>query len=221
MRRIRSAAMLAITSLALVAWAAPPCWACSCVPASDEEHYARADVVFVGKVVAREEPSAHDPYQSSSDPITWTFEVEQTQKGEARRTESVRSARDDATCGYRFEVGGRYQVFANRSENGELWTSICSGTRNVDREPAYPAPGSSPAPDAPTPAPPTPALPASPSPTPEPTPTPDESPSPSAVAAPPPEPGDTSGTARAVVVGLAVLGLGSAALIGLRRLGTG
>jgi hypothetical protein len=82
--------------------------------------------VFIGSVVAREDPNTGD-VQSSADPISWTFDVQSVQKGGAGGSETITSVRDSATCGFEFTVGKRYQVFADRSSSG-LTTDICAGT---------------------------------------------------------------------------------------------
>lgn len=108
----------------------PGAWACSCVGGiTDEQYFRDAEAVFAGAAVTREDPNASSPTQSSGDPIAWTFDVDSVQKGRVDDPQKVTTARDGATCGYAFEAGTRYQVFAGREADGTLSTGICSGTR--------------------------------------------------------------------------------------------
>ena len=159
---------------------APPCFACSCVAASDADHFAQADVVFTGRATERHDPNTGPPMQNSADPIHWTFDVESTQKGRANAGQIVSSSRDEASCGVTFVLGRRYQVFARQAESGELETSLCDGTRELSAGQAgYVPPAATFVPQPPTPATATPAAP-TPTVTLEPSPRPKPPPSPSA-----------------------------------------
>lgn len=105
----------------------PGAWACSCAPSSMREHFGRADAVFAGTVTNREDPNAGASVRSSADPIIWTFDVDSTQKGRVEDPQQVRSEQDGASCGFGFEIGRRYQVFADDGEGG-YHTGLCSGT---------------------------------------------------------------------------------------------
>jgi hypothetical protein len=114
------------------------CLACTCVQSTDEEQFARADVVFVGRAVERHDPRPEGATFGSGDQIDWTFAVESVQKGRAYDRQHVISSESSTACGWEFEVGERYQVFADREEDGTLHTSICSGTRHMEQgEAAY------------------------------------------------------------------------------------
>lgn len=130
MRIRRAAVVFPVAALALVG-AARPCLACSCIAASDAEHFRQAEVVFVGIVLERR-PIAPEPISSSADPVTWVFDVESVQKGEAAEQQEVVSPRDEASCGFEFQIGRRYQVFASRSDDGRLATNLCTGTRELN-----------------------------------------------------------------------------------------
>jgi hypothetical protein len=211
-----------LASTFVLVGAATPCYACSCIPASDEEQFQRADVVFTGRAVERHDPNEGDPYQGSGDPIHWTFDVESVQKGKASKRQVVSSARDGATCGRTFTIGRRYQVFAT-AENGELATSLCDGTRELaaNQDPYTPPPPPTPPPATATPAPPAP-----PTPAPSPTPAPTLSPTPIVTATPTPTPtaqdvtptaGERSTTAAVVATVLALTALGLAIGLTLQR----
>ncbi|HLF70345.1 MAG TPA: hypothetical protein VI541_05255, partial [Actinomycetota bacterium] len=108
----------------------PVAWACSCVASTPSEDFARADVVVSGTASGREDPNANSEVQGGGDQITWSIQVDAVQKGEASRDLRVSSARDEAACGFEFEVGRRYQVFA-ASVDGGFRTNLCSGTHQL------------------------------------------------------------------------------------------
>ena len=62
-----------------------------------------------------------------------TMRVAETLKGTASDVVQVFTGRGDADCGYRFEVGRSYLVYASRQKDtGDLSTGICSRTAPVD-----------------------------------------------------------------------------------------
>jgi hypothetical protein len=205
---VRAIVVLALAPAALVV-GAPPCLACTCIAASDEEQFTRADVVFVGRVIERHDPNP-DHHQ-----IDWTIEVESVQKGQAYDRQHVLTTGGGTSCGSTFVTGERYQVFADRDGQGSLHTSTCSGTRTLSdgRAPYQPA---TPAPPPPPPPPPPPT--ASPTVAPSPTPSPVATASPAASPSAAPEEASNTSTLRAsLAAGLAVVGLGIASVLALRR----
>lgn len=73
---------------------------------------------------------------SSGDPLKVTFDVSQVWKGLAYETLSVDTARSGASCGYDFDEGRQYLVYAdNTSVTGEdpetLQVGLCSETSQV------------------------------------------------------------------------------------------
>lgn len=215
--RTRFVAVLVFTGT-LVVGAAPPCFACSCVAATDEEHYQRADVVFTGKATERHDPSTGGP-QGSADPIHWTFDVDGVQKGNADDPAVVETSRDEASCGVTFAIGRRYQVYATNT--GEyLHTDLCSGTRELNASQGpYAPPAATPVPTA-APATPSPALTVAPTPSATPSPSPTASPSATPVAITPsptlpdiaPARGEGPGAGAYVALVAAVLALAFATL---------
>lgn len=133
----RGAAALAAAALALVLGvSAPKALACSCaLPVPSPQTLAGAEAVFAGTVVARSDPRAGEPVQSSGDPIAYTLSVDTRFKGDLGDTADVATARFGATCGVEMAVGQRYLIVAHRSEEGPyadaaaLSTGLCSGTR--------------------------------------------------------------------------------------------
>lgn len=215
MRRLRLGFVGLVSGAALIGFA-PPCLACSCIASTDAEHYARADVVFTGRALERHDPNAGSPMRNSADPIHWTFDLESTQKGRVEERPVVTTSRDEASCGFTFVVGKRYQVFGRQS-GGELETNLCDGTRELDaNQQPYAPPAATPTPQPPTPAPPTPTpAPATPAPTstvaPTATPTPTVSPSPTPFV---PEATPTSGEGSSAVPAVIAL-VGALAALGV------
>ena len=131
--RILLAAAAAV--VALVADAADA-GACSCLPPPPPaEAFAGAGAVFTGTVEIIDDPSARrgDGKFSSASPVFVRFGVDLAFKGVHGAQAVVRTARSSASCGYSFDVGGRYLVYATAAAGGELGVSLCSRTRPVDR----------------------------------------------------------------------------------------
>ena len=142
--------LLASAALAgsLLTVAASPAAACSCGPATDEEYFGWADVVFVGELTDYEfvnDPDG-DGISSSADPATWTFSVERVFKGSAATTQAVLSPHSGASCGLEITgippgpPEGRFVVFANHVADDDGWdlpeenlvADLCGGTRSAD-----------------------------------------------------------------------------------------
>jgi hypothetical protein len=104
--------------------------ACSVVGGlTEEEHRRSADLVFTGTVVRVDDPTNGVSF-STMDPLYWTFVVDGVEKGEVPDRVTVASAIDGASCGYDFELGTRYRVYAADSDgNGQLTTGLGSGNR--------------------------------------------------------------------------------------------
>ena len=114
--------------------------ACSCVRSAACQNFDSSDIAFVGKVVGSKYQIKDKIYESfESEPKTVTydigeiyFEVTEAFKGQnigSRLT--IHSSRGGGSCGYMFERGKSYVVFASKSDKGEFWTGLCSGTREL------------------------------------------------------------------------------------------
>lgn len=132
------AALVAVTvGLAggmLVGLLTTPALACSCVALTDEEAFARADVVFTGSVVDYREPLERS---SSADLAIWVFHVHDVHKGAVSLPrQEVASAVSGASCGLELPGGrGTYLVHADDTGDdapgGTLTASLCGGTHPV------------------------------------------------------------------------------------------
>ena len=134
--RILFAALVAGAGLVLLT--PTQAYACSCVGGDAEQFTEWADVVFTGTAVDYA-PPPEQPMMSSSDPATYTFDVDTVFKGSAAPTTQVRSAWSGASCGLEnIEVGTEYVVFAAPQSsrgrgNGELWANLCGGTARASQ----------------------------------------------------------------------------------------
>lgn len=112
--------------LALTGWS-QQAFACSCAPpGSPSEELERSTAVFSGRVVGMEVPSGR--IVSSADPVAVTFEVYTVWEGPRSDRVTVTTARWSLSCGYPFEAGKEYLVYA-RGEADDLQVSLCSHTK--------------------------------------------------------------------------------------------
>lgn len=100
---------------------AAPVFACSCAEATTAEQFSNAAAVFVGTV----KNISIDAGQRSVD-----FDVRESQKGSVAERVTVSTGWGDGDCGFDFETGKEYVVYAYGDE-GQLDTGICSGTSLV------------------------------------------------------------------------------------------
>ncbi|NLF11026.1 MAG: hypothetical protein GX597_04480 [Anaerolineaceae bacterium] len=100
--------------------------ACLCAAvASPGEEMARSAAVLAGRVLRIDAPQG--AMVSTGDPVHVVFQVERVWKGPAVHNLVIVTARHSVSCGFPFEVGEEYLVYA-RAVEGELHTSICSRT---------------------------------------------------------------------------------------------
>lgn len=94
-----------------------PVFACSCAEASEAEQFENAATVFSGVV----KDISTDGASRSVD-----FQVDQFWKGGTGESITVTTGWGDADCGFDFEIGETYKVYAYGDD--QLSTGICSGT---------------------------------------------------------------------------------------------
>lgn len=96
--------------------------ACSCMqPPAPLEELEAVDAVFSGKVI-QIDPSFNSNYV--------TFEVQKSWKGPQKIKLAVETAQNSAACGYNFEMGKEYLVYAYGLEQN-LTTGLCSRTAEL------------------------------------------------------------------------------------------
>ena len=104
--------------------------ACSCAPPPPPKTaLAQSHAVFVGKV------TKIDGGEGRS--VSVTLEATTTWKGVAEKNVVVQTASDSAACGFTFEVGKSYLVYAyltgeEGAKDRALATNICTRTHLVD-----------------------------------------------------------------------------------------
>jgi hypothetical protein len=100
--------------------------ACSCVPPGPPTvELNRADAVFAGKVTDIDRPLL---FNTSADLVKVTIEVTRFWKGGISRVVTVTTARETPTCGFPFEAGKEYIVYASKRD-GALETNLCTRTK--------------------------------------------------------------------------------------------
>ena len=115
--------------------AAPLVWACSCMKLRTEQLSAKADVVFVGQVeqVGPDDTEYHvgEKYIIKANQVTATVAVRSQHKGTVGERVKVNTAASDAACGYPFEAGREYLIYATVEPTyvGEFHTGLCAGTK--------------------------------------------------------------------------------------------
>jgi len=94
--------------------------ACSCMaPPPPKESAQSSAAVFEGRVTRIEDPQGEPKVH---------FQVVRSFKGPSGESIEIRTANNSAACGYGFEEGKSYLVYASE-ESGALHTNLCSRTR--------------------------------------------------------------------------------------------
>jgi hypothetical protein len=119
---------------------ASPAMACSCMARTSIDNFARAGVVFVGRLTAIDRAPSSLSF-STIDPVIYHFETDTILKGAVPMDVSVRSIMAGTivggwTCGLGvMHQGERYTVFA-RAEGEMLLSGFCEGTHTGGPDPA-------------------------------------------------------------------------------------
>ena len=112
------AALFVAGALALLAYP-QPAQACSCAdPGSPSEAMEWADMVFTGQVSSMTGNPKSPVILSSADLVTVAFQVSQVWKGPQSELLTVRTEWSEVSCGYEFEEGGKYIVYARDGHTG-------------------------------------------------------------------------------------------------------
>src|SRR5690606_29734924 len=113
-----------ITLSSFVVLPAPKAYGCSCIPpGAPQEEMDRSAAVFAGTVADVQQA----PAVESGPGYQITFMVSEVWKGPVEPQIVVATAQDSAACGYQFEAGREYIVYAYDSDGG-LVTGLCSRT---------------------------------------------------------------------------------------------
>jgi hypothetical protein len=121
------ALILTILPLLLFIFGVGNVQACSCAESPPvETELQRSSAVFSGNVIKISD-SKNGFIVSSADPLYVTVEVNKVWKGQIEERVVVQTARDGASCGFGFELGREYIVYAQEN-NGTLSTGLCDRT---------------------------------------------------------------------------------------------
>ncbi len=124
LRFLIAASVVAILGLAAHRSAA----ACSCVmPPPPQEAMASAAAVFEGTVT-----DVRGPKDDQSGSREVDLRIGRRFKGAEADTVTVTTAGSSAACGYNFELGRTYLVYAGEEDGGQLATSLCSRTARIE-----------------------------------------------------------------------------------------
>jgi len=122
-------ASLFLTVFGVVFLLHPQCaYACSCaMPSGSQDALADSDAVFSGEVVAVE--------QGTATARSWgydaaTLRVSEVWKGPGRAALEVKTPSQGSACGYHFEEGREYLVYAYTGKQG-LEVDLCNGTQRL------------------------------------------------------------------------------------------
>ena len=132
-RTLMQLLVVGLFSFLIVTMFPPPqtAQACSCVPPeSVQKELEKSDAVFRGVVTDMEKPAQFFG-GSSGDLVEVTLEVEETWKGVETKEVIVQTAISSASCGFEFEVGKEYLVYARQTGEG-LHVSLCSRTAAIE-----------------------------------------------------------------------------------------
>lgn len=121
-------------------------WACSCVmPSAPVVEFSQSNAVFQGQIISKWDklnpvtsmfdqvsnwlgiPSNYG-YNSQTYGYQFVFSVLNSWKGVTTTTVDVTTGYGSGDCGYAFQIGTQYIVYAYSSGSNELFTSMCSRT---------------------------------------------------------------------------------------------
>ena len=120
--------VMGLAMLVLVLLNPIPASACSCVgPDEPLDALAKATAVFSGVVVSMDYQYS-GPVQSSADLVTVTLKVDEVWKGPEEAFLSISTAVSSVSCGYEFQPGQSYLVYASGPED-QMEVSLCSRTK--------------------------------------------------------------------------------------------
>lgn len=119
-----------LTAIAVITTTAaiPPAHSCSCVPPPPPAQALEdAAAVLMGKVISIDDGPG--PYL-----VTATLQVSRIWKGEKKFLLKIVTASDlGAMCGFYFQVGKSYVIYAYKNHDGQLETNICTRSAPMDR----------------------------------------------------------------------------------------
>jgi hypothetical protein len=129
--RRRVPALSLVLATAVVAGSPAEALGCSCAaPATPADALARSSAAFVGRVIDIDKPFLDSLGLTRSGLHDVTFRIDRAWKGVSGDTVVIRTRLTGESCGYRFDIGRDYLVYA--SGDAALITGICTGTRPAE-----------------------------------------------------------------------------------------
>jgi hypothetical protein len=105
-------------------------FACSCAGGTPLcQSFWQADAVFSGEVLSFGRTEREQPLSSRVARVA----VVRAWRGQVSGTVEVLTGADSASCGYSFRPGTQYLIYAYRTKDGALTTSICSPTKELSK----------------------------------------------------------------------------------------
>lgn len=124
--------MKAILILAILILSSASALACSCLITTVQEQIGRSPAIFAGTVVSYDTIGF---VRSTADPARVVFNVSKVWKGEVHEYTEVQTAVSGASCGYEFEEGEEYLVYASEGDPitgaDGLSVGLCSRTAKL------------------------------------------------------------------------------------------
>jgi hypothetical protein len=122
---MRNRSVFALFVLASLVLTTTSAVACSCIgPGSPLEELAERDAVFSGRVLAITMVNEYDLQAHVMVYSSW--------KGSPSGVIAVQTSIESSMCGYFFEVGGEYLIYANDiTDSDALWTDNCQRTNRL------------------------------------------------------------------------------------------
>jgi hypothetical protein len=95
-----------------------------------------SDAIFVGRVLTTT-PVKHPMEKNAWTPgYSMQFSVEESLKGSPTKEITIETGNGGGDCGTPLHPGDRFLIFAYKSDDGKLWTGMCSGNRPLFGEPS-------------------------------------------------------------------------------------
>jgi hypothetical protein len=118
---------------AVPALSASSALSCTCAPKpSVGRASSQSDAVFVGRVIAWHNVEIEFAPGQTPSGYSFVFEVERLFKGALSSEVAVLTGIGRGDCGYPFQVGEKYLVYASYTKKG-VETNICTRTTNISR----------------------------------------------------------------------------------------
>jgi len=106
-------------------------WCCSCIGTERPCENLRSNAAFVGTGI--ETTQVKRPQDKGGWKLGYSmrFAVDESLKGDLGTEVIIETGSGGGDCGTPLAPGGKFLIFAYKSEDGKLWTGLCSGNRAI------------------------------------------------------------------------------------------